>query len=109
MPNPTIFPVVTENAGAVSITNVSTLVIAANGRRTGLDLTNLTDPSEAISLRLEDDGAAINGEGKIMTAYGSTLHIGTNNLWTGAIYAICNVGAEQEEWNLAYSEEEAKQ
>ena len=107
MPDPRIYPVVVENTGAVSVTNASTLVLAANGRRTGLDLTNLTDPSEAISLRYGD--AAVNGEGKVMTAYGSTHHIGTNNLWTGAIYAICVTGAEQEENNLAYSEEEAKQ
>ena len=45
MPDPRIYPVVVENTGAVSVTNVSTLVLAANGRRTGLDLTNLTDPS----------------------------------------------------------------
>ena len=107
MPDPRIYPVVVENTGAVSVTNASTLVLAANGRRTGLDLTNLTDPSEAISLRYGD--AAVNGEGKVMTAYGSTHHIGTNNLWTGAIYAICVTGAEQEVYNLAYSEEEAKQ
>ena len=44
-----------------------------------------------------------------MTAFGSTFHMGTNNLWTGEIYAICNMGAEQEVYNLAYSEEEAKQ
>ena len=107
MPDPRIHPVVTENIGAVSIGAVSTLVLAANGRRTGLDLTNLTDPSEAISLAYGQP--AVNGEGKIMTAYGSTHHIGTNNLWTGAIYAICVIGAEQEENNLAYSEEEASQ
>jgi len=107
MPDPRIYPVVVENTGAVSVTNVSTLVLAANGRRTGLDLTNLTDPSEAISLAFGQ--AAVNGEGKIMTAFGSTFHMGTNNLWTGEIYAICNMGAEQEVYNLAYSEEEAKQ
>ena len=103
MGDPRIFPIDSENAGAISVLNVPTLVLAENGRRIGLDLTNLTSPSEAISLLYGD--TPVNGEGKVMTAYGSTFHMGTYNLWTGDIYAICETGAQQEETNLAYSEE----
>ena len=99
MPDPRIFPYVGENISAVAVGAVSTLVVAANGRRTGLDLTNLADPSEAISLAFGQ--AAVLGEGKVLTAYGGTYHMGTGNLFLGAVYAICASG----DMNLAVSEE----
>lgn len=97
--DPLIWPWETENAGAVTVDNVSTVVLAANPNRVGLDLTNLSAPSEAISLGFGD--AAVAGEGKVLTAYGSTYHMGTDNLYLGDIYAICPSGGME----LAVSEE----
>ena len=99
MPDPRIHPIDAENATVESVGAVSTLVLAANGNRTGGDFTNLTDPSEAISLGLGND--AVLGAGKVLTAYGSTYHMGTANLFLGDIYAICASG----QMNLAISEE----
>ena len=99
MPNPTVFPVDDVNDTVVVVGAGSTLVLAANGNRVGLDLGNLSDPSELISLGLGH--AAVLGSGKPLTAYGSTYHMGTNNLFLGAIYAICASG----DMNLAISEE----
>ena len=99
MVDPLIWPWDTENADAVTVGAVSTLVLAENLNRVGLDLVNLSDPSEAISLRFGD--VAVAGEGKVLTAYGSDYHMGVNNLFKGAIYAICPSGGMQ----LAVSEE----
>ena len=97
--DPLIWPWSTENKSAVTVAAASTLVLAANPNRKGLDLINLSAPSEAISLGLGD--AAIAGEGKVLTGYGASYHMGTDNLFTGAIYAICASGGMQ----LAVSEE----
>ncbi len=99
MVDPLIWPWETENAPATVVGAASTLVLAANPNRTGLDLVNLSDPAEAISLRF--GGAAVAGQGKVLTVYGSTYHMGTDNLFLGEIYAICASGGMQ----LAVSEE----
>ncbi len=99
MPDPRIFPWDSENAGVAVVPAASAVVIAANGHRTGLDLVNRSNPSEAISLGFGAD--AVNGEGKVLTVYGSTYHMGTYNLFLGDIYAICPSG----DMNMAYSEE----
>lgn len=91
MPDPRIFPIDAETPlEAVVVGAVSTLVLAENGNRTGADFGNLSSPSEAISFGLGQ--AAVNGQGKVMTVYGSTFHMGTNNLFKGDIYAICPSG-----------------
>ena len=99
MADPLIWPWDTENANAVTVGAVSTLVLAATPNRVGLDLVNLSDPSEAISLGFGN--AAVLGQGKVLTVYGSDYHMGTNNVFKGAIYAICASGGMQ----LAVSEE----
>ncbi len=99
MVDPLIWPWDTEEANAVVVGAASTLVLAENTNRTGLDLVNLSDPSEAISLGFGQDAVA--GSGKVLTAYGSDYHMGTNNLFQGEIYAICPSGGMQ----LAVSEE----
>jgi len=86
MPDPRIFPVDFERIDSVNIGNISLLVVPANVQRVGLDLTNLTTGAELISLAFGQ--AAILGEGKCLTAYGSTFHMGTSNLYHGDIYAI---------------------
>lgn len=99
MADPLIWPWETENADAVTVDAISTVVLAENPNREGLDLTNLSAPSEAISLGFGN--AAVVGSGKVLTTYGSTYHMGTANLYKGAIFAICPSGGMQ----LAISEE----
>ncbi len=99
MVDPLIWPWETENASTVTVGAASTVVLAANTNREGLDLVNLSDPSEAISLGFGN--AAVAGEGKVLTVYGSTYHMGTANKYQGAINAICASGGMQ----LAVSEE----
>ena len=99
MVDPLIWPWDTENADAITVGNVTTVVLAANLNREGLDLVNLSSPSEAISLGFGND--AVLGQGKVLTSYGSTYHMGTANKYQGAINAICASGGMQ----LAVSEE----
>ncbi len=99
MVDPLIWPYDTENAIPITVGAASTVVLAANPNRAGLDLVNLSAPSEAISLGFGN--AAVAGEGKVLTAYGSTYHMGTANMYLGAIFAICASGGMQ----LAVSEE----
>ena len=97
--DPTKFPIDTETPTVIAIGAASAVFLAANPNRIGLDLTNLSSPSEAISLAF--GVAAIVGTGKVLTTYGSTYHMGTSNLFLGDIYAICPSGG----MNLAISEE----
>lgn len=99
MPDPTIFPIDNEAPTVAVIGAVSAIFLAANPNRVGVDLTNLSSPSEAISLGLGVD--AVDGSGKVLTTYGSTYHMGTANLYLGAIYAICPSGG----MDLGVSEE----
>lgn len=90
MPDPRIFTVESKAATAVVVGAASTLILAANPHRVTVDLTNLSAPAEAMSLGFGE--AAVNGAGAVMTVYGSTYHMGTGNLYLGAIYAICPSG-----------------
>ena len=99
MADPTIFPIDNEAPTVAVIGVASAVFLAANPNRIGLDLTNLSNPAEAISLGF--GVAAVGGSGKVLTTYGSTYHMGTSILFTGAIYAICPTGG----MNLAISEE----
>ena len=74
--------------------------MAANLTRVGLDLTNVSVPSAQISLGFGN--VAVNSSGKVLTVYGSTYHMGTENLFLGAITAICD---DPDGGLLAYSEE----
>ena len=98
MPDPRIFPVERENFDQVIVGAGAVVVLAANEARVGLDLTNVSTPSAAISLGFGN--VPIANSGKVLTVYGSTYHMGTENLFLGAITAICPDGGL-----LAYSEE----
>jgi len=86
MPDPRIFPIDTEDSSFAVAGALSTLVLATNPDRVGLDLINTAQPAEAIWLGLGH--AATVGMGKTLTTYGSTYHMGTENLFLGAIYAV---------------------
>ncbi len=90
MPDPTKWPITTEIPTAAVAGAVSNIVLAANANRLGADIINVSDPSEAISLALGQ--AAVLGAGKTLTARGSVYHMGTDNLYTGDIYAISASG-----------------
>jgi len=86
MPDPTIFPIPSANPTAAIAPAASGPVLVANERRVDADIINVSDPSEAISL--SRGNVAVLGAGITLTAYGSSYHIGTNNLFTGVINAI---------------------
>ncbi|GAG02203.1 unnamed protein product [marine sediment metagenome] len=90
MPDPRIWPVPSANDGGVIVGAASAIVLAANPNRVDAEFTNYSDPSEAICLARGN--AAVMGQGIILTVYGGTYRIGTNNLFLGDIYAICESG-----------------
>ena len=90
MPDPRIHTVESEIPTATVAPAVSGIILAANGNRQGADIVNMSDPSEPISLGLGVD--AVLGAGKTLTAYGSSYHMGTNNLFKGDIYGISASG-----------------
>ncbi len=90
MPDPRLFPIGSEAPTAIVAPLASGIILAANADREGVDIVNLSDPREAISLGL--GVAAVLGSGKTLTTYGSTYHMGTSNLFKGDIYAISASG-----------------
>lgn len=95
MPDPRIFPVPSVNDGFVEVGLASTLVLAANPFRVDCDLVN--DGDNVIYLA-RGNAAALNS-GIRLNPNGGSYHIGTNNLFLGAIYGISD-----NETNLVYSE-----
>ena len=96
MPDPRIHPVVNVLDTFVSVDNVSTLVLAANLRRVETDLVN--DSTEPIYIAR--GAAAVMNSGLRLNPQGGAYRMGTNNLYYGAIYAICESG----DMNLCVSE-----
>ena len=90
MPDPRIWPIETDINTATVAPAISGIILAANVQREGADIVNLSNPSEAISLAL--GVPAVLGAGKTLTTYGSTYHMGTNNLFKGDIYGISASG-----------------
>ena len=91
MPDPRIHPIDSETPTAIVAPAASGVILAANPAREGVDIVNLSDPREAISLALGVD--AVLGSGKTLTTYGSSYHMGTPNLFKGDIYGISASGA----------------
>jgi len=90
MPDPRIHPIENEIATATVAPAASGVILAANQHRSGADIVNLSDPIEPISLSL--GGVAVLGAGKTLTTYGSTYHMGTDNLFYGDINGISASG-----------------
>ena len=90
MPDKRIFPINSEIPTATVAPALSGVVLAANERREGADIVNLSNPSEPVSLAL--GVAAVLGSGKTLTTYGSSYHMGTSNLFKGNIYGISASG-----------------
>jgi len=90
MPDPRIFPIDGDIPTANVAPVISGIILAANEVREGVDIINLSDPIEMVSLGLGVD--AVLGSGKTLTTYGSSYHMGLYNLFKGDIYAISASG-----------------
>lgn len=90
MPDPRIWPIEDAAGTAIVAPAVSGEVLAANQHRADAEITNVSDPSEAISL--SRGGVAVLNAGITLTARGSSYRIGTTNLFLGAISAISASG-----------------
>ncbi|KKL69245.1 hypothetical protein LCGC14_2116870 [marine sediment metagenome] len=90
MPDKRIHTIEGETPTAIVAPAISGIILAANPAREGVDIVNLSDPREAVSVGFGVD--AVLGSGKTLTTYGSTYHMGTPNLFKGDIYAISASG-----------------
>jgi len=90
MPDQRIYDIPNAVPSSALVGAASTLVLAANPSKVDAEFTNYSDPSEAICLARGN--AAVMGQGIVLTVYGGTYRIGTNNLYLGDIYAICVSG-----------------
>lgn len=97
MPDPRIFPIVNVNDTFATVGAASTLILANNINRVGCDLIN--DSKQVMYLARGAD--AVIGSGIRLNASGGSYRIGTSNLWTGEVYAICADGQA----NICISEE----
>lgn len=95
MPDPRIWPIESAVETTVEVQLTSTLVLAANDARADADLVN--DGEDVIYLARGN--VAVLGTGQRLNPNGGSYHIGTNNLFKGAIYGIST-----NETNLAISE-----
>ena len=96
MPDPRIFPITSVEDTFATVGVVSTLVLATNTRRVDTEIVN--DGDETVYLARGN--AAVMGSGIRINARGGSYRIGTNNMFYGEIYAICESG----QLNLTISE-----
>ena len=96
MPDPRIFPIPSVNDTFATVGVVSTLVLARNVNRVDCDFVN----DSAQVMYLSRGNAAVIGSGIRLNPNGGSYRIGTNNLFYGEIYAICDGGQA----NLTISE-----
>ena len=99
MPDPRIWPIARATDTFFPVTNASQVCLAANQYRGDVDFTNDSD----YIIYLARGNAAVVGSGIRLNPQGGSYHIGTNNLFHGAIYAIADCD-DQIEANLAISE-----
>ena len=95
MPDPRIWPIPNATETFVEVVLGSTLVLAANVNRVDADFVNDGDNV----IYLARGVAAVVGSGRRLNPNGGSYHIGTNNLFLGAIYGISD-----NETNLTISE-----
>jgi len=96
MPDPRIHPITAVDDTFVTVLAVSTLVRAVNTSRAELDLVNDSDES----IYLSRGAAAVLNSGMRLNANGGAYHMGPENIYYGAFYAICAGG----DANLCVSE-----
>jgi len=96
MSSPLLWHIGTVTDGAVTVGAVTTVVLAANGHRVNVVLTN---DSEQV-IYIARGNAAVIGDGIRLNPAGGSYEIDDTNLWRGAINAICALGQA----NLCVSE-----
>ena len=89
MPDPRIHPIERANDGHAGVTDVSVIIVPANEHRADLKIVNDLD----VVVYLARGNAAVVGDG-IKLIQNGTFNMDTQDLFLGAIYAICNVGED---------------
>ncbi len=95
MPDPRIWPIPAVTDTFAAVTAASAICLEANPRRVDADFVN----DGATIIYLARGNAAVVGSGQRLNPKGGSYHIGTGNLFLGAVYAIST-----DEVNLAISE-----
>jgi len=88
MADPRIWPIPSVTDTFATVGAVTTLVLAANPNRVGAEFVN--DSTQVMYLARGND--AVVGSGIRLNANGGSYSIGTDNLWEGAVNAICADG-----------------
>ena len=96
MPDPRIWPIPTVADAFATVGIASAVALAANPNRVDCDFIN----TSANWIYLGRGNAAVVGSGEALAPRGGSYHIGTDNLFLGAVYAIASAANS----NLAISE-----
>jgi len=96
MPDPRIWPIPLSTEGFATVGVVSAVALAANALRVDADFVNDSDNIIYLSRGI----GAVVGSGRRLNPKGGSYHIGIDNLYLGAIYAIAT-GAQS---NMTVSE-----
>jgi len=88
MPDPRIWPIPNVADTFATVGAVTTEIVVANPRRVDCEIVN--DSTQVMYLSRGND--AVIGSGIRLNANGGSYHIGTSNLFHGAINAICAGG-----------------
>lgn len=88
MPDPRIWPIPASNDTFATVGAATTEIRPATPRRVDCDFVN--DSDQVMYLARGND--AVIGSGIRLNPNGGSYHIGTNNLFLGAINAICADG-----------------
>ena len=97
MPDPRIFPIDRADDTGTAVVDVSGLIVLANDHRADLEIINDGD----YNVWLARGNAAIVGQGIFLVHNGGAYTMDTQNLFLGAIYAICDEG---EDSHVSFSE-----
>lgn len=89
MPDPRIFPIELVNDTHADVSDVSTVIVAANGRRADLKIVNDLD----VVVYLARGNVAVVGDGIKLIPNGA-FNMDTQDLFLGYIAAICNQGED---------------
>ncbi len=99
MPDPRIFPIERVIDATAGVTDASVIVVVANEQRADIEIVNDLD----VVVYLARDTVAVVGEGIRLNPNGGSYSMDTQNLYLGAISAICNIS---EDGSLTISEGE---
>ncbi len=89
MPDPTVWPVESAEDTFGTVTNVTGVVVAENAARADLEIVNDSD----VVVYLARGNAAVIGSGIRLNPNGGSYSMDTQNLFLGAISAICATDA----------------